>query len=485
MALNKKMNAGIPEERLGDKTRHSLSKPYKIENHVAMAPHVARYLLKDNLQDVRCTLDRNIQEFVQSVLKEHILRLRSHNVNDGSALVVDNATGDILAYVGNIGDQSLAFYVDGVRAKRQAGSTLKPFLYGLAFHMMLITPISELLDEPVHITTESGVYRPENYDRDYKGYVTARIALASSLNIPAVRVLMLTGGDMFVEKLNELGFQDLKDGDFYGYALALGTLDVSLYELVNAYRTLANGGVFGELNLIYGNKNKAKNRVFSRQAAYLVSDILSDRAARSITFHMENPLATGFWSAVKTGTSKDMRDNWCIGYTDRYTVGVWVGNFSGESMWNVSGVAGAAPIWNDIVSYLHRNVTSNPPKPPDGIIKVQFDDINRDGLAHEWFIKGTEPHREVRAMREVYIPKIVYPCEDMVIALDPDIPAYNQKVFFEKTGDGKDIRWVLNDEAIGYDRRFMWTPEAGRHRLRLVSQNNEILHEVNFTVSPR
>jgi len=485
IALNKKMNAGISAERLANKTSEALSKPYRIANDVVMAPHIARYLLKGDVGDVRCSLDRDIQGFVLGVLREHILRLRHQNVTDGAAIVVDNRTGDILAYVGNTGAESTAFYVDGVRAKRQAGSTLKPFLYSLAFDMMLITPVSELLDEPINITTESGVYRPENYDRDYKGYVTARVALASSLNIPAVRVLMLTGEDMFVEKLNELGFEDLKDGEFYGYALALGTLDVSLYELVNAFRTLANGGVFGELNLIYGNKNKPKRRVFSRQATYLVSHILSDRTARSITFHMENPLATRFWSAVKTGTSKDMRDNWCIGYTDRHTVGVWVGNFSGESMWNVSGVTGAAPIWNDIVRYLHRNVTSKPQEPPDGIIKVQVDNINRDGLISEWFIKGTEPFREIRTIAEVAIPKIIYPCNDMVIAIDPDIPADNQKVFFERTGAGKDIKWVINDEVLGYNKRFMWTPEGGKHKLRLVNQNNEILHEVSFIVSPQ
>jgi len=191
------------------------------------------------------------------------------------------------------------------------------------------------------------IYHPRNFESQFQGLVPVRIALASSLNIPAVRVLSLVGLEEFLNQLRALGIRGLNgEGDFYGPALALGSADVSLLELVNAYRTLANGGEWSGFRFAlpaYGRPGGSPLRlpvqVFSREAAFLISHILSDREARSPTFGLENPLATRYWTAVKTGTSKDMRDNWCIGYSEKYTVGVWVGNFTGEPMWNVSGSA--------------------------------------------------------------------------------------------------------------------------------------------------
>ena len=196
--------------------------------------------------------------------------------------------------------------------------------------------------------------------------VSARTALASSLNIPAVRTLSLIGEETFVRKLSQLGFGQLKPNGFYGPSLALGSADVSLYELVNAYRTLANNGIWSELRVTFRKGKRRKRRVYSDSAAFLVSDILSDREARSTTFSLENPLSTRFWSAVKTGTSKDMRDNWCIGYSEKYTVGVWVGNFSGEPMWDVSGITGAAPVWLEIMNHLHKDGPVDVPPPAEG-----------------------------------------------------------------------------------------------------------------------
>ncbi|MCU0605814.1 MAG: penicillin-binding transpeptidase domain-containing protein, partial [Desulfobacterales bacterium] len=261
------------------------------------------------------------------------------------------------AYAGITGDPGRSRFVDGVAARRQAGSALKPFLYALAFDRRILTAASLLDDSPLDLAVTTGIYRPQNYDRGFQGAVTVRTALAASLNIPAVRALELTGVDPFLDVLRELGIRELSEsGDFYGPALALGSADVSLWELVNAYRTLANHGIRGELALTAGAAPAGPpRRVFSAQAAFIVSDILADREARAPTFGLENPLATRFWTAVKTGTSKDMRDNWCVGYSQHVTVGVWVGNFSGEPMREVSGVSGAAPIWLDLMNHLHRS----------------------------------------------------------------------------------------------------------------------------------
>jgi penicillin-binding protein 1C len=403
-------------------------------------------------------------------------------VSDGAILVVNNGTGEILAYVGNGGSDSSAMYVDGIRARRQAGSTLKPFLYALAIENRIITAASLMSDVPLDVATERGVYRPENYDRQFKGLVPARIALASSINIPAVRVLMLTGTDAFVQKLSRLGFGELRDGDYYGYSLALGTLDVTLFELTNAYRTLANGGIRGDLTLVpVKGKNKTA-RVFSREASFIISDILSDREARSITFGLENPLSTRFWSAVKTGTSKDMRDNWCVGFSSKYTVGVWVGNFSGSAMWDVSGITGAAPIWHEIMAYLHSKERSLSPQPPSGVVTKQFSQEAGKPSKREWFLTGTEPVSVGAGQAAGKKPKIIYPPDEIIFAIDPDIPDGQQKIFFEATGDSKDFQWFLNGTLVGHGAVCPWAPAGGSYTLKLTDNNARVLDEMTFKV---
>ncbi len=353
--LRQSMGWSIDPDEINSKVKQVFLGPNPLRPRAALAPHIARQVLRDraNGTTVTCTLDSRTQRFAMDRLDHHLTSLRVQNVMDGAVVVVENRTGDVLAYVSHSGEPASGRYVDGVQAKRQAGSALKPFIYGLAFDRRILTPASLLDDTPLDISVLSGIYQPRNYDSQFKGVVTSRVALASSLNVPAVKALSLVGMEPFLDKLRQLGIKRLKEsGDFYGPALALGSADVSLWELVNGYRTLANEGIWDELHL--GLKEESlsrKRKVFSKEAAFLVSDILSDREARSVTFGLESPLSTRYWTAVKTGTSKDMRDNWCVGYSTRYTVGVWVGNFNGEPMWNVSGITGAAPVWVEIMDF--------------------------------------------------------------------------------------------------------------------------------------
>ena len=254
------------------------------------------------------------------------------------------------------------------RSRRTArpGSALKPFLYGLAFDQRLLTPASLLEDAPLEVATPTGLYRPHNYDEQFRGLVSVRTALASSLNVPG-RARAGAGGrgaDGAAAPAARASAASSRPGDFYGPSLALGSADVSLWEMVGAYRALAVGGVWSPLRMTAGEAPGESRRVYSEDAAFLVSSILADRDSRSVTFGLENPLATRFWTAVKTGTSKEMRDNWAVGYSRRYTVGVWVGNVTGEPMKNVSGVTGAAPIWLEVMAWLHETMPSAPPAPP-------------------------------------------------------------------------------------------------------------------------
>ncbi len=499
--LNGIMDCKVDGGEIYSKVRQIFLGSNVVRSREGLAPHVARQLLKREPYGtaMRSTLDIRTQRFVRDLLVQYLHPLRLQNVRDGAVLVVENRTGDVLAYVSYSGEPSAARFVDGVHAKRQAGSTLKPFLYGLAFDQRILTPASLLEDSPLDIAVLSGIYQPRNYDAQFRGLVTSRAALASSLNVPAVKTLSLVGTEAFLTKLRQLGIKGLNEsGDFYGPSLALGSADVSLWELVNAYRALANEGEWTEIHLALERKGPGlHHRVFSREAVFLVSEILSDRESRSPTFGLENPLATRFWTAVKTGTSKDMRDNWCIGFSGKYTVGVWIGNFSGDAMWNVSGVSGAAPIWVEAMNFLHRNdLGSNPIRNSvgalnhagsissngAGIVKreVQF----TQGIAtarEEWFIRGTEPDSKSHGTGQ-FNPKIVYPPAGTVIALDPDIPGEAQKVFFVSQTDGG-LQWVLNGEVMNeVGKAISWTPRAGKYSLAIAEKGGDIVDSVHFEV---
>lgn len=460
-----------------------LSGSYYIKPRIALASHVARDLLKNGTR-VISTLDGKLQRFAAEVLKYQLSLLKNQNVHDGAVLVMDNKTGDILAYVANSGVSSSARYVDGIRARRQAGSTLKPFLYELAIEKRLITAASIIDDSPLDIPTPAGLYIPQDYNNEFRGLVSVRTALSSSLNVPAVRTLMLVGEEPFVARLRELGFENVDEsGDYYGFSLALGSADISLYELVNAYRTLANGGVWSEPRLSFDKKSGVQRQVMKREATFIISNILSDREARSVTFGFENPLSTRFWTAAKTGTSKDMRDNWCIGYSQRYTVGVWVGNFTGEPMWNVTGITGAAPLWLDIMNYLHLNSTSIPPQPPGGVIakRIEFDrHIETERI--EWFMHGTEPG-SIELNTNHGNAHITYPPNGTIIALDPDIPEDRQLLFFEAQPDNVGFDWMLNNKRMGASNpRVSWKPKRGKYILSLVDKGNRIIDSIGFEV---
>jgi penicillin-binding protein 1C len=467
----------------------SLTRPYFIRPPAKLADHVMRRLLRrarDGAGGVPdrlvSTLDRDLQQFAAETLERHILALRTRNVRDGAVLVLDNANGDVLAYVGSTGENSSARYVDGVEAARQAGSTLKPFIYGAAFDRKFLTAATLIEDSPLDIPATGGLYRPSNYDGQFNGPVSVSTALASSLNIPAVRAPNLVGVETGVKTLETAGFRSLEQADYYGLSLALGAADVTLWDLTNAYRSLANGGVWRPARLTFEENSPQERRVFSPEAAFILSDILSDRESRSRTFSLESPLATRFWTAAKTGTSKDMRDNWCVGYSERYTVGVWAGNFSGEPMWNVSGVSGAAPVWVEIMNRLHRggrrNNNETITRPPAGLVLSPLPD---ESGRREWFIRGTEgvlSHGKAKAPA-----RIVYPADGAIIATDPNIPPEDQKLFFEARTDAGEFNWKLDGEIVGSTNGLLlWTPVPGRHILVLTDTADRPLDEVSFEV---
>ena len=319
---------------------------------------------------IKVTLDSELQRAAETAVSSIVLTLSKRHVSAAAALVVDNATGDVLAYVGspNFYDADNQGQVDGVRALRQPGSTLKPFVYAAAFKELGYTAATVLPDLPLSVDTEIGKYSPRNFDDRFRGPVRLREALGNSLNVPAVHVATELGPPTLLRVLHALGFDSLEQKpEYYGPAIALGDGEVTLVELVRAYATLARGGISLPLRAVLeqsiarqtpkGVVNETRpyavpegDRVMDVSTATVITDILKDKTARVASFGARSLLEFDFEVAAKTGTSKGFRDNWVVGYCHRYTVGVWAGNFDGSSMQQVSGITGAAPIFHAILA---------------------------------------------------------------------------------------------------------------------------------------
>ena len=490
-----------------------------------IAPHVAQRLLAGQQASggsVRSTLSAPLQRYAAEQLRQTMHELTGRNVRDGAIVVLDNATGEVLAWVGASASTSSAPQVDYVLALRQPGSTLKPFLYAQAIAERRLTAASLLDDSAAAIPTQSGLYVPKNYDRHFRGWVSLRQAMASSLNVPAVRTIGMVGVNRFAEQLQRLGISLPHTGDYYGYSLALGSAEMSLLQLSNAYRALANGGRYSETRILFQPDQQqaaasasqpaskpalqpAFRQALDARASFIVSHILSDNNARIPTFGSNSVLHTRFWSAVKTGTSKDMRDNWALGYSERYTVGVWVGNAQGQAMWDVSGTTGAAPIWASVMRYLHRSTPSYPPQPPAGLVRTRVEfgssasspasapalkagiasSNNAEPARMEWFIQGTEQTSFVRSQQKPNpaTAHILNPVHGSLLALDPDIPPKRQRLMLRASaGASANSRWLIDDKLVGKGATVPWMPWPGKHRITLQSANGQTLHEVQIEV---
>lgn len=471
--------------RLRDLANEMLGNQRQLTLDPGLAPHLATKLLTEPGMRVRTTLDRQVQAVATIALRRQLLGLGAERARDGAVVVVDNASGDVLAYVGGVGGGSTAAAVDGASAYRQAGSTLKPFLYGMVMERGYLTPASILEDSPVQLDTASGLYVPQNYDRAFKGPVSVRTALAGSLNVPAVRTLVIGGTEAFRDRLWDSGFRGLtEDGQYYGFSLALGSAEVTLLEQAAAYRSFALGGRWSPLRLKESDPHVALRRVLSEQASWLVGSILSDPQARSTTFGLDSALKMPFWAAVKTGTSKAMRDNWCVGWSDRYTVAVWVGNLEGDSMKAVSGTSGAAPVWRDVMMALHARAPGKAPAVPRGI---ETRDIRfASGIEaprREFFLAGTGQSEQVAAPAASRRPRIANPVSGSVYALDPDIPLDRQRLGFAVTGEVTGHRLVLDNRDLGDAASApMVLAGPGSHRLALVDPGGRVVDQARFTV---
>ena len=383
------------------------------------APHfvelVARREAPPEAVTVRTTLDLQLQRKLEEALREEVAALAEKRATSAAALVIDNATGEVLAWVGSPDwfDEEASGRIDAVRTRRQPGSTLKPFAYGLALERRGLTAATLLPDVESHFSTATGDYVPRNYDRRAHGPVRLRVALGSSYNVPAVRVAEALGQGELLSALHAAGFRSLdQDAEHYGVGLVLGNGEVTLEELAAGYAGLARGGVATPLRLVALARgadgarlppaaSEKGQRFLQARTAQLLADLLSDPAARAPAFGLDNPLRFDFAAAAKTGTSRAFTDNWTAGFTHERTVAVWVGNMSGQTMKHVSGITGAGPLFHRALALAMEAVPSPAPlfdpaefeEAPVCALSGDLPGPDCPATVAERFVPGTAPRR--------------------------------------------------------------------------------------------
>ncbi len=363
---------------------------------------------------IETTLDLGMQQAAEAHVRRQLALLNEQGPTDGvrnaAVVAIDPRNGAVRVMVGSPDyfDPRIDGAVNGALALRQPGSAIKPLTYAAAFERGF-APATTISDVPTSFVTREGTpYTPVNYDRRFRGPTSLRVALASSYNVVAVRLLDRIGVDALAEMARRLGITSFQSADRYGLALTLGGGEVTLLQLTSAYGALATGGVrvdpilvarvvSADGQVLYEAPSPARERVLDERVAWLVTDVLADPQARMPAFGAGSALDTAYGAAVKTGTTTEWRDNWTVGYSRDMVVGAWVGNADNAPMERISGVSGAAPIWQATMDSLHPQA----PPPFSRPAGLQEETVCAESgllpgpacthLSDDWFLPGDEP----------------------------------------------------------------------------------------------
>ena len=324
-----------------------------------IAPHLSYRLKKmfPRKNIINSSIDIEIQSKIETLVRNYSKRLYFQNIKNATCLIIDNKTRQVKVYIGSadFNNEEDGGQVDGITAIRSPGSTLKPLLYGIAMDEGLITPKTCISDVPI---SESG-YEPENYDGEFYGNVSIEFALANSLNIPAVRILSQLESKTLIDKLAQINFNQIKnDKNNLGLSMILEGCGTTLEEITSLYSSFANEGVYRKLQFINDTNTFEEVKVLSKEANYLITEILTQLKRPDLPVDWSNSVHTPK-IAWKTGTSYGRRDAWSIGYNNKYTVGVWVGNFSGEGVPELNGAEKASPLLFEIFNAIDYNSESD------------------------------------------------------------------------------------------------------------------------------
>lgn len=373
------------------------------------APHFSQVVTAEyNRDELNTSLDQSIQKKAETLLANYVNRVKQKGVTNGSVLIIDNNTNNVVSYCGSADfyDEQNSGQVNGITSVRSPGSTLKPALFALAFDQGLLTPKMKLLDIP----TDFGGYEPENYDLKFYGDVTAEFALINSLNVPAVRLLGKTGLSNFINALTKSGFQTIeKSKEKLGLSLILGGCGVTLEELTRLFASFSNGGKIPQFKYLLNENESDGAKVFSAESSYLISNILSknERPDFPSEFLYSTKLPKIAW---KTGTSYGKRDAWAIGFNPNYTIGVWMGNFDGKGSPNLSGAEMAVPLLFDLFNAVDYGSKKNWFDIPENLsIRKVCSETGMlpskycANLIDDYSIMEISPNKQCELYREIYV----------------------------------------------------------------------------------
>lgn len=466
--------------------------------HAWQAPHFVdlllqrRNILPPSGGPVRTTLDLPLNQFVENRLTDQLRLIAEHHATSAAAVVIHNPTGEVLAMAAASHEefQAGSGQVNGAWIIRSPGSAVKPFTYLLALERGA-NPCTVVADVPTDFPTTTGLYRPNNYNHRYHGPVSLRNALGNSLNVAAIRTLELGGGpDALHRRLCELGLTTLDHTpEYYGLGLTIGNGEVRLLELTNAYATLGRLGLHRPYRLL-GNPrhDTGARRICDPRASWLITDMLADNHARGTAFGLNSYLAFDFPVACKTGTSSGYRDNWALGCTPEFSVGVWVGNMDGSPMRGITGVTGAAPVMHDIFKHLHETRGTTSFERPEGIATHRIHPLtgrlvakSQAGSIDEKCLWPPQPSRpeDFDTKGRVILPneytqwlaspqnalgdlvtsaaaasdlRVLHPQPGTIYYLDPDLPAASQRIRLRAEAPGK-IAWSSTTLIIDNDEQ--------------------------------
>ncbi len=430
------------------------------------------------LNHLRTTLSAPLQQEIQAILNQRLGDLKSKGVHNGAVLVVNHQKSEALAWVngGKSKDGVAESWIDAITTPRQPGSTLKPFLYALALEKGW-TAATLVDDLPLAAPVGHGLHTYHNYSRIHYGPLPLRHAPGNSLNTPAVRTIQFVEVNAFLNCFKRLGIHSLhQHPDHYGEGLALGNGEISLLELVGAYTVLENRGVYRPLQTIMDEENRkhGEGRVFTPETTSIIGSILSDPGARTLEFGQGSLLRFPVQTAIKTGTSSDYRDAWAVGYNDRFTVGVWVGNLNHQATFGVTGATGPALILRSVFAELNRNRQTRPLFVSPQLTRREIcreTSLPADGrciTVSEWFAPGTEPESRPTPQPAHRHPYLQRPSHGLQLAMDPRIPDHHEAFQFQMANlpENSRVNWYVDGKhaATTSSRNFLWPLSKGPHR---------------------
>lgn len=419
----------------------------------ASSPHFVKALLKKHpirKALLKTNLDLALQEEIQKILNEKMSQLKVFGVTAASVVVIDNRDGGILSYLGNHDFFAKGGEYDGIQLKRQPGSTMKAFTYALALESGKFNTASILPDIEMYFKAGLGSYKPRNYSMEYTGPRTLRDSLANSLNIPALYLADSLGVNRLYGFMKSFGFSFQSEASHYGVGITLGNAEVSLLELTTAYSAFANKGQYFSPRFLKEEIPRLNKTQMGQSTSLFITDILSDSYARRGSFGRRSHLDTRVPSAAKTGTSTLYRDNWVVGFTPRFTVGVWVGNMDQKEMKNVSGITGAGPIYHDVLNAASHYYPSGRFEVPKDLVKKQICSISGTLVTKyckrsytEIFKNGSEPISDCPYHKPLLVKSCHQKGDEVLVSLINLPPLY--KSWLNKTTEDQVIKVCSND----------------------------------------